>query len=376
MRIVLAPDSFKGSLSAKEVCDAMAAGIHSVLPEADVIAIPMADGGDGTVEAMVLATQGKCYTETVQGPLPNQQVEATYGILGDGVTAVIEMAAASGLDLVPERALNPRIATTYGVGELITAALDQGAETIIIGLGGSATNDGGAGMAQALGVKFYDANHKSLKLGGAALSDLETIDVSELDPRLQQARVIMASDVTNPLTGRTGATAVFGPQKGADEESQEVLDAALTRYGEVLRAQVGQDVSNNPGAGAGGGIGAGLMAFLGAEVQPGVDVVIRATHLEQRISAADVVFTGEGRIDDQTQYGKTPQGVAKTAKKYGKPVIVIAGSIDGDVSALYQEGVISIFGTIKQPGDLEDVLRNAKHAIQQTSANVTRLLVK
>lgn len=314
MKIIIAPDSFKESMSALEVANAIENGFKKVYPEAHYIKIPMADGGEGTVQSLVDATGGKIIHKTVTGPI-GELVEAFFGISGDGKSAIIEMAAASGIHHVPIEKRNPLVTTTKGTGELILAALDYGINKIIIGLGGSATNDGGAGMAQALGAKLLDKNGNQIGFGGAALKELHTIDISSIDPRIKSVNIEVACDVDNPLTGKKGATLVFGPQKGANPQMVEQLERNLTHYANVLQRDLGIEVDNVPGAGAAGGLGAGLLAFLRANLKRGIDIITEAVQLDKQLVNASIVITGEGKIDDQTIYGKTPIGVAKTAKK-------------------------------------------------------------
>ena len=332
---VLAPDSFKESMTAKKACEAMERGIRNVFPEAEVIHVPMADGGEGTADALVDGSKGLRIEVTVSGPLPTEKVTTYYGLLYDKKTAVIEMAKANGIERLAKEKRNPLITSTYGTGEMIKAALDQGVEKIIIGVGGSVTNDGGAGMAQALGVRFLDEENHELPMGGAALRALAKIDTTKLDPRLKDTEIIIASDVTNPLTGPQGASVVFGPQKGATPLMVEELDQALAHYAEVIERDLGVKIKEQPGAGAAGGLGAGLLVFSGAKMQSGIDLVIELTCLEEKISQADYVFTGEGGMDFQTKFGKAPYGVAKIAKKYNKPVFACAGSIGEQVEVLY-----------------------------------------
>jgi glycerate 2-kinase len=369
---VLAPDSFKESMTAKEVCMAMEKGIKKALPEAVCIQVPMADGGEGTVQSLVDATDGKIYPVTVTGPL-GTPVEASFGILGDGETAAIEMASASGIQFVSKETKNPLITTTYGTGELVKAALDQGVRKIIIGIGGSATNDGGAGMAQALGVRLLDENGEELDFGGGALGRLATVDASGIDPRLEDTIIYVASDVSNPLCGEKGASHVFGPQKGATPEMVQTLDANLAHYAGVLKEQLGKDFIDFPGAGAAGGLGAGLLAFTSAELRRGIELVIDFTKLEDKVKMADFVLTGEGGIDFQTQYGKTPYGVARAAKKYGKPVIALAGYV-GEVDVLYDKGIDAIFGILPKAMSLEEALVAGQENIEKTAENIARLL--
>jgi glycerate 2-kinase len=370
---VLAPDSFKESMTAKEVCIAMEKGIKKALPEAVCIQVPMADGGEGTVQSLVDASEGKIYPVTVTGPL-GTPVEASFGILGDGETAAIEMASASGIQFVNKETKNPLVTTTYGTGELIKAALDQGVRKIIIGIGGSATNDGGAGMAQALGVRLLGENGEELGFGGGALGRLATVDGTGIDPRLKDTKIYVASDVTNPLCGEKGASHVFGPQKGATPEMVQTLDANLAHYAGVLKEQLGKDLIDFPGAGAAGGLGAGLLAFTSAELRRGIELVIDFTKLEDKVKMADFVLTGEGGIDFQTQYGKTPYGVAQAAKKYGKPVIALAGYV-GEVDVLYDKGIDAIFGILPKATSLEEALAAGQENIEKTAENIARLLM-
>jgi glycerate 2-kinase len=328
MRIVIAPQEFKGSLTAVEAARAIADGLRRVLPDAELVLAPMADGGPGTVEAVVTAKGGRWQKTTVRGPL-GAPVEAAWGTL-DGDTAVIEMAAASGLALIPESQRDPRITSTYGTGQLIAAALAAGCHRIIVGMGGSATNDGGAGVAQALGARLLDDAGQELPPGGAALSRLARIDVSGLEPSVHAARVVAATDVSNPLCGPQGASAVYGPQKGATPAIVRELDAALAHYAAVIERDLGVRVLDVAGAGAAGGLGAGLVAFLGAEILPGAKLVAEAVGLEQRIAGADLVIAGEGRLDAQTAFGKAPWEVARLAGQAGVPAIAIVGSIGED----------------------------------------------
>jgi glycerate 2-kinase len=370
---VLAPDSFKESMSAKEVCVAMEKGLRKVYPEAEYIHVPMADGGEGTVQSLVDASGGQMYSKEVTGPL-GQPVTAQYGILGDGLTAAIEMASASGIQLLDKADRNPMITTTYGTGELIKECLDRGIRSIIIGIGGSATNDGGTGMAEALGAKFLDAAGDELPRGGGSLGRLASIDISALDERLQQVQLIVACDVTNPLCGQRGASVVFGPQKGATPERVRQLDANLAHYAEVVKEQLGKDVRDLPGAGAAGGLGAGLMIFTQAVLQRGIEIVIEYTGLKQKLVDADLVFTGEGGIDFQTKFGKTPYGVASAAKASGKKVIALAGYIGEGIDTLYAEGIDAIFGIVPGAAGLEQLLMDGPANVERTCENIARVL--
>ncbi|MGC9930139.1 glycerate kinase [Priestia aryabhattai] len=373
MKIVIAPDSFKESLTALHVCEAVEKGIKAHFPDAGISKVPMADGGEGTVQSLVDATGGEIIQARVTGPI-GKEVEAFYGILGDGKTAVIEMAAASGLHHVPIDKRNPLITTTRGTGELILKALDHKVKHIIIGIGGSATNDGGAGMAKALGAKLLDAKGAEIKEGGGSLDQLTSIDLTNLDSRLAEVKVEVACDVDNPLTGETGASAVFGPQKGATPDMVKQLDRNLAHYAAIVGKEVGIHIQSVPGAGAAGGLGGGLLAFLSAELKPGVDIVIKATQLESYIKNADLVITGEGRIDGQTIYGKTPIGVAKTAKKHSVPVIAIAGSIGAGSEAVYEHGISALFSVVPGAVTLPEALEKADENIERTAKNVASVI--
>ncbi len=377
MKIVIAPDSFKGSLTAQEAVRAIQLGVLKALPEAECVGVPMADGGEGTVQSLVDATGGRIMRVLVTDPFGNP-TNAEYGILGDGSTAVIEMAAASGIQYVDETTCNPLITTTYGTGELIKDALDQGVDDIIVGLGGSATNDGGAGMAQALGVRLLDGDGASLPFGGAALSELSEVDVSGLDPRLAGVRIQLASDVTNPLTGVRGASAVFGPQKGATPGMVERLDGALAHYAAVIRRQMGREVDAVPGAGAAGGLGAGFLAFTDASMRSGVDLVVEATGLAQLASGADYCFTGEGCIDFQTQYGKTPVGVARAVKQASPDctVVALSGCVGAGADQLHDLGIDAIFGIMPGVSTMRDALDHAAENLARTAEDVARLLAR
>ncbi|AXG48990.1 glycerate kinase [Photorhabdus laumondii] len=369
MKIVIAPDSFKESLSALQAAEAIEQGFREIYPQAEYIKLPMADGGEGTVESMVAATGGKIVRLLVTGPL-NQPVDSFFGVLGDGETAVIEMAAASGLHLVPMEKRNPLITTTYGTGELMLAALDQGVRKIILGIGGSATNDGGAGMMQALGACLLDSDGKALGLGGAALSRLAKIDLSGLDARLNRTEIIVACDVINPLCGEFGASAIFGPQKGATPEMVKELDAALRHYGEKIELLTGIKVIDVPGAGAAGGMGVPLLGWLDAKLQPGIDIVISTLELAKVVQGADLVITGEGRIDSQTIYGKTPIGVARIAKKYAISTIALVGSISQDYSIVHEHGLDAVFSIMSGVCSLSDALVCGHENLRVTARNV------
>lgn len=396
MKFVIAPDSFKNCMSAREAAEAIRAGCAAVFPDAEYELVPMADGGEGTVQSLVDATGGSLRYATVLDPL-QRPVSAAYGILGESDasdaanaartahdasmantvnTAVIEMAAASGIGFVDDATENPLIATTYGTGQLIRAALDDGARRIIIGIGGSATNDGGAGMAEALGVRFLDIQGRPISRGGGGLDRLHTIDVSGLDSRLAASEILIASDVRNPLTGPQGASAVFGPQKGATPTMVSQLDANLAHYAAVIKNQLGYDVATVSGAGAAGGLGAGLLAFAHASMQSGVKIVAQTVQLAKRAMNADYCITGEGGIDSQTQYGKTPVGVAQAVRQ-GNPnigVIALAGYIGDDISQLYDLGIDAIFGIVPGAIPLEEALADGYANLARAAENVARLI--
>ena len=374
MKIVIAPDSYKESLSAVEVAQAIEKGFREIFPHAEYVCVPVADGGEGTVDAMVSATQGTLLTTRVTGPL-GQPVDASWGISGDGKTAFIEMAEASGLALVPIAQRNPLLTTSRGTGELILAALDRGVRHILIGIGGSATNDGGAGMVQALGAGLYDAQGQQIGAGGAALADLRRIDLSKLDPRLRDCDIKVACDVTNPLTGEQGASCIFGPQKGADPEMVRKLDGYLAHYAQVISQDLQRDVDAIPGAGAAGGMGAALIGFLNAELRSGIELVTEALHLENHIHNCTLVITGEGRIDSQSIHGKVPVGVAKVAKKHHKPVIGIAGSLTPDVAIVHQHGLDAVFSVLNSITTLEEALRTASDNVYRSARNIAATLL-
>lgn len=373
MKIVIAPDSFKESLTALEAALAIESGMKKILPGANFVKVPMADGGEGTVQSLVDATGGKLITKTVTGPL-GTPVEAFFGISGDEKTAVIEMAAASGLHLVPSGSRNPLETTTWGTGELIAAALDYGVEHIIIGIGGSATNDGGAGMAKALGILLLDSDGKEIGEGGGALGSLAAVNMAGLDKRLETVKIEVACDVDNPLTGKRGASHVFGPQKGATQEMVEVLDHNLHHFAQIIWKDTGKDIEKVPGAGAAGGLGGGLMAFLSAELKRGVDIVIEAAQLESHILDADFVITGEGKIDGQTIFGKTPIGVAKTAKRHNVPVIAIAGNVAADSEVVHEYGIDAVFSIVPGVVSLEDAFKNAHTFAEKIAANIATII--
>jgi glycerate 2-kinase len=374
MKIVIAPDSFKGSLTAKEAADAIEKGINKVNKEITIEKVPMADGGEGTVQALVDATGGRIVSTVVFDPLM-KKINSFYGILGDNKTAVIEMSAASGLPLILKEERNPLITTTYGTGELFLHALENGCRNFIVGIGGSATNDGGFGMLKALGVKFLDINGEDIGLGGGALAKLSFIDNTGLDKRITECTITVACDVDNPLCGPKGASSIFGPQKGANEEMITILDNNLNLYSEIIEKQLGISISHIPGAGAAGGLGGGLLAFLNARLKKGIDIVIETTRLEDYIHDADLVITGEGNIDFQTQYGKTPFGVAKIAQKYNIPVIALAGGIGKNATVLYEKGFNSIFSVVDKPMSLEEAIKRGDKLLEDASERIFRAML-
>jgi glycerate kinase len=371
MKIVLAPDSFKESMSATEAVAAMRAGVREVIPDAECVGVPMADGGEGTVDAVVDALHGQHVEVEVSDPL-GRTITARYGYIPLRQLAVIEMAAASGLELIPPDQRDVMRASTFGVGQLIRSALDRGAEELLIGLGGSATNDGGAGMLTALGASFVDADGAPLGPGGAALRRLDRIDVSGLDPRLRDIRIHVASDVTAPLLGPTGASAVFGPQKGATPEDVEILEAALTQLATVSYKTLGNANPQRPGVGAAGGLGFALVEFLGAETKPGVDEVAETVGLERAVNGADWVFTGEGSVDAQTVMGKTPFGVAQVATRAGARVVIFAGRVAPDASVLLGHGVERLIAISAESTPIEQALREGAQSLSRATADFCR----
>ncbi|MBN1478647.1 glycerate kinase [candidate division KSB1 bacterium] len=373
MKVVLAPDSFKESLSAAEVCDAMSRGVRTVLPDAEIIKLPLADGGEGTVRTLVAATHGRVITQTVTGPL-GRPVEAEFGILGDSVTAVIEMASASGLPLLPVDERNPLFTTTYGTGEIIKAALDYHLENIIIGIGGSATNDGGTGMAQALGAQFYK-NGSAITgyMTGDLMGEVTRVDVSALDSRIAQVSIKVMCDVDNPLLGERGAAHVYGPQKGATPEIVEQLERNMSRIYDLIEPKT-RLVRDKPGAGAAGGLGAGLMAFLDAVLCPGIEAILNFCHFDDQIRDADLIITGEGKIDAQSAMGKTIDGVLAHARKFQRPVIAIGGAVYDEAENLYDKGLLSMFSICNQPMSLPNALQQSALLIEKATERVMRVL--
>ena len=373
MKIVIAPDSFKDSLSAEKVAAAIAAGFAQVLPQAQLIQCPMADGGEGTVEAIVAAGNGQLRRNQVQGPL-GAAVEAHWGWLPDSHTAIIEMAEASGLQLLTPGQRDACVSSTFGTGQLIGAALDAGARRIILAIGGSATNDAGAGALQALGLGLFDEQGQPLAHGGLALAGLARIDLAGLDPRLAQVRFEIAADVNNPLCGEHGASAVFGPQKGASPEQVQLLDKALGHFADHCARVLPRDVRQEPGSGAAGGLGFAAKAFFAAQFRAGVEVVAELVGLAEAVQGADLVITGEGRFDAQTLRGKTPFGVARIARAHGVPVVVLAGTLGEGYQAMYEHGVNAAFAITSGPMSLEDACARAEQLLTDRARDIARLL--
>ncbi|ADL12338.1 glycerate kinase [Acetohalobium arabaticum] len=373
MKVLIALDSFKGSLTALEAAESLERGLKKADLQFEIEKLPMADGGEGTVRSLVDATEGRIVKEEVTGPL-GDRVEAFFGILGDDNTAVIEMAAASGLPLVSEDDRDPTKTTTYGTGELIKAALNEGCRKLIIGIGGSATNDCGVGMAQALGGNFVDKNGKEVGFGGGELKSIKRIDLSGMDARIKETEIQVACDVDNPLYGKEGAAYVYAPQKGADPEMVEELDEGLRHIADIINRDLEVAVDSISGAGAAGGLGAGLVAFLEGELKPGIDVVIEATGIEKRVKEADIVITGEGMIDSQTVFGKTPIGVAKVAKKHSLPVVGVAGSLGAGADKVYEHGIDALFSITNAPMSLDKAMDKASILLESLGENIGRML--
>ena len=371
---VLAPDSFKESMSAEQACQAMQRGVLQVFPDACCIAVPMADGGEGTVEALLRSLDGQGITCMVTGPLVTQQVSTYFAIVDYGRTAVLEMAKANGIHLLAAEQRNPMLTSTYGTGEMIKQALDRGIEKIIIGLGGSVTNDGGAGMAQALGVQFFNSTGEAIQVCGGNLDQINQIDISQLDARLKNTEILIASDVNNPLCGPNGASAIFGPQKGATPEMVQQLDRNLSHFADLVEASLGISIKNVAGSGAAGGLGFGLMAFAGAKLQSGVELIIEQSRLAEKIAQADYVLTGEGKIDSQTALGKTPFGVAQVAQQFNKPVLAFAGLVGEGIESLFDAGFSQIVGINPPDCSLEEALKNGEvnleKAVSKTIKNI------
>ena len=373
MKVVIAPQAFKGSISALKVARAMADGVRRVVADAEIVLVPVADGGDGTLETLVEGSGGQIRSSEVTGPL-GEGIAAKWGAMGDGNTAVIEMARTSGLALVPLEKRDPLAATTYGLGEAMRHALDAGFRRFIIGIGGSATNDAGAGMAQALGVRLLDGKGRDLPFGGAALAKLHRIDLSGLDSRARESSFLVACDVSNPLTGPQGASAIYGPQKGATPDMVKQLDAALGHFAQVVKKDVGADVNDVPGAGAAGGLGGGLIAFIEAELRAGVDIVLDAVGLDRHLEGADLVITGEGCMDHQTVYKKAPIGVAERAKARGIPVIAVSGSLGEGYGEVHRHGIEAAVAITSAPMTLAEASRRAADLTASSTEQAIRLM--
>jgi glycerate 2-kinase len=372
LTVIIATDSFKGSLTSIEAARTIERGILKADANALISIVPMADGGEGTVEALVTAMGGEFVQHEVIGPL-GEIVTAAYGILEDGITGVIEVAAASGITLIPEDKRNPLKTTSYGTGELIIKALDKGCTKLIIGLGGSGTNDGGMGIAQALGVRFYDNKDGEFGLGGEQLQKIHKIDMSGYDRRLESTEITIICDVNNPLCGPNGASYIFGPQKGATLEMVEMLDRGLENYAAKIEEYLNRGICEIPGAGAAGGIGGGLCAFTKGKLKSGVQTIIQTTGLEEKVKNAHLVITGEGKTDKQTLYGKVPYGIGNVAKKYSIPVICLSGSLQEGYENLYEEGITGVFSIINKPMSLMEAMEQAESLLEQGAANLIRL---
>ena len=373
MKILIAPQSYKGSISAIKVAEAIKQGALNIFPDIKSLIIPVADGGDGTLETLVESTNGTIHNSNATGPLGNS-IPVIWGTLGDSKTAIIEMARISGLALVPQNKRNPYYTTSYGLGEIIKEALDLGYRKFIIGIGGSATNDGGAGMAQALGAKLTDENKKPIDLGGLALNEITKIDISGIDPRINESEILVACDVNNPLCGPNGASFIYGPQKGASPEMVKTLDDALYHFGSQLIRDTGINIMEIEGSGAAGGIGGGMVGFLNAKLKPGIEIVLDSLDFDKSLKNVDLVITGEGQIDFQTVFSKAPIGVAKHAKKYNIPVIAICGSLGENFQDVHSHGIDAVIPIIPKPMDLKNASDNAYELIKNTSEQIFRIL--
>lgn len=373
MKVIIAPDSFKDSLSAQAIAEAIACGWQSVFPEAEIIICPMADGGEGSIEAVLEACAGEWCEQSVQGPL-GESVIAKWGWLNTEKIALIEMAQASGIQLVKPSQRNACISSTFGTGELILAALDAGAKEIVLTVGGSATNDAGAGLLSALGAQLLDKNNNALPKGGLALQQLAKVDLTDFDPRIQETKFVLAADVTNPLCGKNGASYVFAPQKGATQDQVLQLDQALNHFADISAQLLAADKRNEPGTGAAGGLGFAAKAYLNAEFRSGIEVIAELNQLSNKIQGADWVITGEGKFDGQTLNGKTPFGVAQIAQRANVPVIVIAGTLGENYQELYHSGVSAAFSLTAGPINLEEACMNAAHLIYERTIDIARLI--
>lgn len=373
MKILIAPDSFKGSATSSKAAEAIGKGVHTVFPDADLIKIPVADGGEGTVEALTDSMHGEIINKRVKGPL-GESVDAEYGILPGGI-AVIEMASASGLTLIPDNKRNPLISSTYGTGQLMLDALNRGCNEIILGIGGSATNDGGTGMARALGYSFQDSNGDELAEGGGSLDSLVRIDDSKVDKRIFKTKILVACDVTNPLTGPEGASHIYGPQKGASPADIEFLDRTLGKLASVVSHKYGKEATENiPGAGAAGGLGYGLMEFCGGELRSGIEIVLDLIKFDDYLDGVDLVISGEGRIDGQSVYGKVPVGIAGRAKKRNIPVLVVVGDIGPKVDAVYDHGIDAVMSSVNKAMSLEEAMSRSYELLIDSSSRAMRMI--
>ena len=375
MKIIVSPDSFKGSCSAIEVADSIEKAIHSVDSTIEAVKMPVADGGEGTIDAITSCVPATIYELEVCDPM-GKNAMAKYAVIENGETAVIEMAQASGLPMVPVDERNPLLATTYGTGQLMKDALDKGVKKMIIGIGGSATNDGGAGMLMALGASFKNTDGEELALGGGALADLAEIDLTEFDTRIFDAEITVACDVTNPLTGENGASYVYGPQKGATPEMVKELDSALAHFAKLSAKGFGEDYSTYPGTGAAGGLGFALIAYCKAKFAAGIDIVLNVSGFEKELQDADLVITGEGRIDGQSVQGKVLYGIGTRAKEKGVPVIAIGGAVRSDSEALLEHGITAMFSIANGPMTLDYAMENGLELITQVTKNIIRVFIK
>ncbi|WP_449539780.1 glycerate kinase [Ferdinandcohnia sp. Marseille-Q9671] len=375
MKVLIALDSFKGSISSIEGSKAISEGIREVYQEAEIVILPLADGGEGTVEALLHATSGNLIETTVTGPLL-EKVHAVYGVLGDQVTAVIEIAAACGLPLIPNGKRNPAVTTSYGVGELILDACDRGCRKFVIGLGGSSTNDAGVGMLQALGYRFLTKEGHEVRFGGQVLKEIERIDTTNVHPVLKECTFQIACDVHNPLYGPNGAAAIFGPQKGADETMVKELDEGLRCFSEVVQASMNIDIHSFPGAGAAGGLGAAFSGFLHGQLQSGIELVLKTIGMNKQLEGVDFVITGEGKMDGQTSMGKAPVGVAQMANRQGVPVIALAGATTDETKSLHKCGVTSFFSISNEPMSLDEAMdfRRTYKNLKTVSSEIFRLI--
>ena len=374
MKIVISPQAFKGSITAMNAAKAIESGVKSVMPDCETVLIPIADGGDGTLETLIDVMGGDIITEKVTGPL-GSKVKANWGALSDQKTAIVEMASTSGLTLIKPKDLDPYKATTYGLGEIISKALDKGYREFIVGIGGSATNDAGAGLAQALGIKLLNSSGKEIELGGFNLKHLDTIDMSGLDPRILESKFNVACDVDNPMCGPEGASAVYGPQKGASQEMITVLDSALQHFSHVVHRDLNKEVKHMPGAGAAGGLGGGMVAFLNASLKKGIDIVLETLEFDEKIEGADLLITGEGQMDFQTVFSKAPIGAAKVGKSKNIPVVSLSGSLGAEYELVHDHGIDAAFSILPRPMTLEEASENAHELISKTTEEIIRTII-